>query len=448
MTPGDTSARRAAILTLGCRLNQTESALIADDLARHGYALVPWSAPAEVRVINSCGVTAEAVAKTRKAVHAARRRWPEAVLALVGCAAEIDPATWAAEDGADLVVGNVVKNRLGEALPADGRRPDRPRLLVGHTPPRDSAPEAFEEAGAGLFHERTRAALKIQEGCDFHCSYCIVPTLRGAARSRRWDDCLREAAALLERGHREIVLTGVNIATYRDRGRDLADLARAVLDLDPAFRLRLGSTEPGPALPRVVELLAAEPRLCRFLHLPMQYGDDAILKAMNRRYTLAEFEDLAWSAVRAAPGLGLGSDIIVGFPGETEKHFEACCEAVRRLPLTHLHVFTYSARQGTPAATFPHQVPGTAAAERAAAMARLGRAKAAAFAQAQIGQRLSVLTESRAADGRWQGWSENYIRVRIQDGDRLDANRIVGVRIDRLDPDGKALQGHLDDATA
>lgn len=448
MTAGDPRARRAAILTLGCRLNQTESALIGDDLARQGYTLVPWSADAEVRVINGCGVTAEAIAKTRKALHAARRRWPEAVLALVGCAAEIDSAAWAVADGADLVIGNVVKNRLGAALPADGRRPDRPRLLVARIPPRDSAPGPFDEAGVGRYTERTRACLKIQEGCDFHCSYCIVPTLRGAARSRRWDDCLREAAALLERGHREIVLTGVNIATYNDRGRDLADLARAVLDLGPAFRLRLGSTEPGPALHRVVELLAEEPRLCRFLHLPMQYGDDAILQAMKRRYTVAEFEALADKAVRAAPGLGLGSDIIVGFPGETERHFEACCEVVRRLPLTHLHVFTYSARQGTPAATFPKQVNGSIAAERAAAMTRLGHDKADAFAQAQIGQRLAVLTEKRTPDGRWQGWSDNYIRVRIAADNGLDVNRVVGVRIDARDPDGKGLLGHRDEAPA
>jgi len=434
--------RRAAVYTLGCRLNQTETALICDDLARHGYELVHWGEPAELLVINGCTVTAESAAKTRKAAHSARRRCPEAFIAVVGCAPEMDPAAWSADGSVDLVVGNVAKDRLSAVLPEDLRRPPAPAVQVGCGPRRGEPVGAFVEEGAGLYYEKTRANLKVQEGCDFFCSYCIVPHVRGPARSRGWDDALREAAELLRRGHREIVLTGVNIATYADGGRDLVDLIAAILALGQGFRVRLGSTEPGPVLQRLVALMAREPRMCRFLHLPLQYGEDSILAAMNRRYRVADFAELAGHAAAALPGLCLGSDVIVGFPGETEATFQACCEAVRRLPINHLHVFTFSARRGTPAAALPNRVPGDLARCRAAELSRLGRDKAAAFAHSQVGRCLEVLTEAVSTAGLWEGWSDNYLRVTIGADAGLEANRLVPVWIDRVDPDGGTLLGH------
>ena len=434
--------RRAAVFTLGCRLNQTETGLICDDLARHGYTLVRWDQPADLLVINGCTVTAESAAKTRKVAHSARRRCPDAFIAVVGCAPEMDPAAWAADASVDLVLGNVVKERLSEWLPAGLQRPACPTVQVGQGPCRGQPVTTFTEPGVGRFHERTRAHLKVQEGCDFFCSYCIVPHVRGPARSRRWEDALREASELVRRGHRELVLTGVNIATYADGGRAQADLVAAILDLGAGFRLRLGSTEPGPVVHRLVRLMASEPRVCRFLHVPLQYGEDSMLAAMNRRYRVAEFAELAWHAAEALPGLCLGSDLMAGFPGETEPIFQACCDTVQRLPINHLHVFTFSARRGTPAAALPQRVPGELARRRAAELARLGRAKADAFARAQVGQCLEVLTEQVEADGLWQGWSDNYLRVRIGDSAGLEPNLLLPVGIDGVSDGAAGLVGH------
>ena len=422
--------QRAAVFTLGCRLNQADTALLCADLVQHGYRLVRWGAAAELLVVNSCAVTAESAAKTRKAVHSARRRRPDAFIVLVGCVAEVEAQAWQADGQVDLIVGNVAKTRLSQVLPAPLKRPGQPGVHLGSLPGREPEPAPFAEAGVGLYPERTRANLKIQEGCDFSCSYCIVPRVRGPARSRQWPDVLREADELRRRGHREIVLVGVNIATYADRGRDLADLVEAILALGAGFRLRLGSTEPGPVLPRLIRLMAREPRLCRFLHLPLQYGEDTILRAMKRRYTVAEYADLASAAAASIPGLCLGSDIIVGFPGETAATFAACCATVQCLPINHVHVFPFSAREGTAAAALPGGVPGDLAARRAAELARLGRAKAAAFALSQVGQTLQIITEDRTSRGAWQGWSDNYLRVEIPDAPYLEANQGVEVRIE------------------
>jgi len=433
---------RAAVFTLGCRLNQADTALLCDDLQRHGYRIVPWGGTAELLVVNSCTVTAEAAAKTRKAVHSARRRNPEAYVVVVGCDAELDPDAWLADGSADLVVGTLGKTRLSHLLPTDLARPGRAARYESRLPAAGRL-GPFAETGAGFHPSRTRANLKIQEGCDFACSYCIVPRVRGPARSRQWADTLREATELHRRGHQEIVLTGVNIATYKDEGRDLADLVEALLACGPGFRLRLSSAEPGPVLAKLIPLMAREPRVCRFLHLPLQHGDDRLLAAMNRRYRVADFEALASLASSSVPGLCLGSDVIVGFPGETAEAFEACCEAVRRLPINHLHVFTFSARQGTPAAALPGAVPGDVASARAARLARIGVEKAADFARSQIGQTLGVITERRSPAGTWEGWSDNYLRVEVPDAAGMQPNRLLRVRIDRA-LGGRRLHGCLE----
>lgn len=414
-------ARRAAIFTLGCRLNQADSAIMAAGLERRGFVLVPWGEPCDLAVINSCTVTAAAARKTRQTARALRRAQPDAFLVLAGCDANVDAETWLKDGTVDLVVPNPVKTRLAEHLPAP-LVPGRPRLVESGSPE-----ESFRE-GTGTFTERTRANLKIQEGCEFFCSYCIVPYARGPARSREWDDWRREAAALIARGHREIVLTGVNIATYQDRGRDLADLLETLLALPGEFRIRLGSTEPGPILDRVVEVMAANPRVCRFLHLPLQYGEDGILRAMNRRYTVAEYAAFAQRAADALPGLCLGTDLITGFPGETEASFAACCETIRALPVNHLHVFTYSPRRGTLAATYPDQVPGNLARERAEILAAIGFGKAEAFARSQLGTVAEIVTEERNAAGNWEGWSDHYLRVELLGSDPGE-NALLPVRL-------------------
>ncbi len=399
--PNGTSAARpprAALFALGCRLNQAESATHADELRAAGFEVVPWGGPAELLVVNSCTVTASAAAKTRDAVRAARKRCPGAFIVLTGCDATVAAEAWAGDRAAvDLILPNAEKHALLRRLPAALLRPAA----------------AVPAPAGGAYRNRKRATLKIQEGCDAACSYCIIPKARGAPRSRPWDEVLRETAALAARGHREIVLTGINLALYEDRGRRLPELAREILRTADGFRLRLSSLEPGPELPRIAELMAAEPRLCRHLHLPLQYADDRILAAMRRPYAFRDYAAFAHAAAAQLPGLCLGTDVIVGFPGETDDIFAASRDALAGLPLAYLHVFTFSPRPGTPAAALPGRVRGDTAALRRRDLEALGAAKAEAFVRSRVGAVVEVLAETRHADGTLAGVSGEFLEVTV-----------------------------------
>jgi threonylcarbamoyladenosine tRNA methylthiotransferase MtaB len=402
---------RVSFYTLGCRLNQADTGHVADDLQRHGYEVVPWGSAAELLVVNSCAVTGTASQKTRQIVRQARRHFPDAFLVLMGCDATVDLTTWAEGPAVpDLIVPNPRPAPLSELLPVGLPRAATSLRVAPGVPE-----EGFVISGASDYSERTRANLKVQDGCDFFCSYCIVPYTRGPARSRALDDVLREADELLSRGNRELVLSGVNITTYRQGGVDLAGLLEKLLALGPGFRLRLGSAEPGPVLPRVVEVMASSAQICRFLHLPLQYGEDGILRRMRRHYSVAEYEALVMPAIERLPGLCLGADVIVGFPGETAESFATTRAFIERVPFSLLHVFVYSPRQGTDAAKMPGRPRKGLAEERSAELIALGEAKARAFAEQQLGKTLEVLIE----DDQPQpcGWSDNYLQVTIAEHD-------------------------------
>jgi threonylcarbamoyladenosine tRNA methylthiotransferase MtaB len=406
---------RASLYTLGCRLNQADSGHIVDDLQRHGYELVPWGEAAELLVLNSCAVTGTASRKTRQILRRARRRFPEAFLVLVGCDATADLSSWRSGPAVpDLIVPNPRSAPLSELLPAGLPRAATSQRLAPGLPE-----EGFVIPGVSVYGERTRANLKVQDGCDFRCSYCIVPHTRGPARSRDLDDVLREAEELLARGYRELVLSGVNITTYRHGQADLADLLLRLLALGPGFRMRLGSAEPGPVLPRVLEVMASSPQFCRFLHLPLQYGEDGILRQMRRHYSVAEYEALVMAALERLPGLCLGADVIVGFPGETAATFAATQAFIERLPFGLLHVFAYSPRAGTPAASMPARPGKALAEERSAALIALAEQKARLFAEQQLGQTLELLIEEVQPQAR--GWSDNYLQVTINEGTKPPA---------------------------
>ncbi len=421
--------KNAAIFTLGCRLNQADAALMAGRLRDRGWEIVEWEHGADLMIVNSCAVTGAAAQKTRQCLRATRRRWPRAYIVLAGCMPDAETETAAPPPACDLVVPNALKPRLAELLPPE-LRPDQAAADTGLADSKAGGePGLFREAATGHYPGHTRAQLKIQEGCDFFCSYCIVPFTRGRPRSRERADIMREAGELLANGHRELVLAGVNVATYDDHGCRLADLVAELLRLPGDFRLRLSSTEPGPECRRLISLMAAEPRLCRFLHLPLQYGEDTILRRMNRRYTVAEFADLAAFAARRVPGICLGSDVMVGFPGETDAVFAACREAVAGLPLAYLHVFTYSPRPGTRAEGFPDRVESAVAAARHRQLAGLGRRQAKAFAVAAVGAPLRILVEEHNAAGRAEGWSDNYLRVELDTAEAPGLNTFADVQV-------------------
>jgi threonylcarbamoyladenosine tRNA methylthiotransferase MtaB len=374
-------------------------------------------------IVNSCTVTAAAAHKTRQALHAARRRMPAAFIVVAGCSATIDADRLTADGTADLIVPTAAKAELVSLLPADVRvRPARPCVVTARAA---SGPFTIPTAGRRL--TRTRHVLKVQEGCDYRCSYCVVPDARGLPRSRQWEDVLAEARERIADGVHELVLSGVNLACYRDGDRTIADLVAALTELAGDFRIRLSSVEPGPVLPALIRVMSERrARVCRFLHLPLQYGEDSILRRMNRRYSVEEYAAAARQAVDAIPDLCLGTDLMVGFPGETEETFRACCQTVAGLPFAYLHVFRFSPRPGTAAAEFGDRVPASVVARRFRELTAIGTDKATEYARSQIGHRLSVLTETRGRSGRWEGWSDNYLRVELApDGAPAEANRVV-----------------------
>jgi len=397
---GADDKRYAAAVTLGCRLNQADTALIFDRLREAGYELVePGSPlPLDLVVVNTCSVTASASQKSRQAVRALRKRHPGAKVVVTGCGVEVEPEFWKAEPAADLLVPNAAKTALANYLGA----PPPPRVPDG----------PFVEPATGHYPFKRRANLKIQEGCDNCCAYCVVPLGRGKPRSRDKADAVREFRLLLERGHREIVLAGVNIATYSDSGAFLPDLVAELLALPGDFRVRLSSTEPHPGNGRLLELMRDNPgRLCAFLHLPLQHGADELLRSMGRKYSREEYAAFARRAVELVPDICLGSDVIVGLPGETPELFAASMAFVGSLPLAYLHVFGYSRRAGTRAASFPGQVAAKDIAARHKELSGVGRGLSRRFVAAQLGSVVEVLLEEASGPDLASGWSGNYIKV-------------------------------------
>lgn len=396
---------RVSIKTLGCRLNQAESATMAGGFAALGFEVVPEDVPdADIHVLHSCAITHAAEMEALRLVrHVRRELGPGAFLVAAGCAAELPGAEERfREAGADLVV----------------RQADKPRLpaIVAETLRSGLRRAAHDDNArpAPLF-STTRAILKVQDGCAFRCSYCIVPDTRGAPRSRPFDEVLAEAAAVFARGYREIVLTGVNVACYRSGGRSLRDLAAAILALPERAggRLRLASIEPATAERELLELAAAESGLCRFFHFPLQSGDDRILRAMRRHYTAAEYEAVVERALELMPDACIGADVITGFPGEDDAAFENTRRLLERHPFGNLHVFPYSERPGTPAATMPGAVPVAVRRERARELVRLADEKRAAFAARFVGREVEVLIERVRADGTGVGWTGEYVETHI-----------------------------------
>ena len=414
---------KAIVFTLGCRLNTADSALLITRLGEAGYEAAETADDAALVVVNSCTVTAEAARKSRQAVRKFRSAHPRAVIVVTGCSAELDREAFLADGAADVVLSNPEKRSLPELVLEylEGRA-----VSGGEIRSLDQPETTFRERAFGSFPFRSRAFLKIQEGCGNFCTYCIVPYARGPERSRAFDEVLEDCRRAIAAGFPELVLTGVNTCAYADAGRGLGELVRAVAELDGDFRIRLSSTEPAPDNRTLIGVMAGEPKVCRFLHLALQHGCDRILQAMNRHYTTADYAAFVRAAREAIPGIHLGSDLIVGFPGETEEDFAASREFVRSMEFANLHIFTYSPRSGTPAAEFPDRVPAETARRRHREMAAIAAESKRRFAASQIGQTLPVIFEQVDADGFARGWSDNYLEVRVP-ASEVPLDRIVRV---------------------
>jgi threonylcarbamoyladenosine tRNA methylthiotransferase MtaB len=410
---------RASIFTLGCRLNQAESSLLHARLDAAGYTLVPHGEPADLGIVNTCTVTAEADAKSRKTIRAFIRQNPAAFVAVIGCMSQLHAQQVARIPGVDLVMGNANKLDLLQHV-----RPHKnpvPAVFCNGLPTADFTIDAVAATGP-----TTRANLKIQEGCDCMCTYCIVPFARGKPRSRHMLDLLEEATALAARGVKEIVLTGINVGAYACRGATIVDVVDALDSVNGLARIRISSIELS-TIPRGLLDRMNDPRhaLVPFLHVPLQSGCDKTLRAMGRTYTALDFAAFL-DAARAAVGqLCIGADVIVGFPGETDADFDASCRFVLESPIDYTHVFKFSPRPGTPAAQMPGRVDPRELSSRGTRMREIGALKRVAFHLRHEGHRVDVLFEQQSA-GKWTGYTPNYIRVAVASPRNLE-NQIAPV---------------------
>jgi threonylcarbamoyladenosine tRNA methylthiotransferase MtaB len=416
--------QRIAITTLGCKINQFESAAMAETLGREGFQVVPFEEEADIYVINTCTVTARTDAESRRLIRRARKRQPEAKIVVTGCYAQVAFDRLQEIGGISLILGNTEKKGIAGLVKEIG---DVPRVLVSDISLQN------ESAGVALesFAEHTRAFLQVQNGCDSFCSYCIVPYARGRSRSVPLAEVLEGIRAFTGKGFKEVVLTGIHLGGY---GFDL-NPRRSLLELLVAAerellvpRLRVGSVEPTEITTPLVRFLAASESVCPHLHIPLQSGHDLVLERMNRRYSTTRFRAVIEELVAAIPDICIGCDVIAGFPGETDKEAAATRDFIDSLPISYLHVFPFSPRQGTPAASMPNQVPGGVVKERAAALRRLSAQKKRAYYRRFVGSELRVLVQEKVADGVVKGLSRNYIPVVFPGGEDL-INTEIAVRI-------------------
>lgn len=417
--------KKVAFYTAGCRLNQSETAVLTDRFTNMGYERVAYGEPTDVLVLNTCSVTENAEADCRRVIRRTLRHSPRAFVAVTGCYAQTGLKTLQHLPGVDLVLGNQYKMLLPDYLREMPHVQKHASTFVRHSG--SISREDFVQDGVGEY-ATTRANLKIQDGCNFMCSFCLIPFARGRERSRLTDDAVREAEQLVERGHRELVLTGVNIGRFANGSEGLLDLIQRLERIPGLARVRISSIEPTTIPDALIEYMNTSRKLCRFLHVPLQSGDDGILSAMNRRYTVSEYRTWVEDVVRQIPDVCVGTDVLVGFPGETDRQFSATCELVRDLPLAYAHVFSYSARPGTPAARLGNPVPLTVIKARSRVLSRLSATKRAQFYQQFLDRDCLVLFESMGKDGLWTGLTDNFIRVSVAASGSL-ANQIRRVRL-------------------
>ncbi|MCR5484672.1 MAG: tRNA (N(6)-L-threonylcarbamoyladenosine(37)-C(2))-methylthiotransferase MtaB [Clostridiales bacterium] len=414
---------KAAIYTLGCKVNRYESEVMAEKLIKDGYELVPHSAIADIYIINSCSVTAESDRKTRQAVRKFKRQNPSAVTVLTGCVPQAFPGISDILPEADIVLGNRNNGKLTDAL--NEYFAERKKLIL--TEPHESG-EIFEPSSISGFIGRTRAEVKIEDGCNRFCSYCIIPYARGRVRSKKIEDIKSEVSGLADAGFTEIVLVGINLSAYNDNGKNICDAVETASSVEKIKRVRLGSLEPDHLTDDVIERLSGCEKLCPHFHISLQSGCDKTLKAMNRHYSAEEYEKLCQKLRSSFKDAALTTDVMVGFAGESEEDFSISKEFVKRIGFEKVHVFPYSIRPGTKAASFPDQVEKSVKERRCREMTELAGEIRAEYLSSQIGKTVSVLIETNSGTEKYkEGFTANYIPVKIE-GECPDGG-IVNVRI-------------------
>jgi threonylcarbamoyladenosine tRNA methylthiotransferase MtaB len=425
-----------SITTLGCKVNQAESEAIAQDLLSSDWTTTTNCDKAEVCIVNTCTVTQKASMQSRQAIRKAIRSNPKARIIVTGCYAQTAPQEINRIDGVDYVVGHDKKLSINRLIYSKGNEASSSQVLSGNDIRGNSG---FQLMPTATSAPRTRPFLKIQDGCDAFCTYCIVPYARGRSRSMPLDNILQSIQQLAEADYHEVVLTGIHLGAY---GRDLspatnlAELLRRIQALELIDRVRLSSIEPLELTHEIIEIVAESDMFCRHFHIPLQSGDDRILSKMGRPYSRQIFHGLIVKIQEWMPDAAIGADTLIGFAGENDAAFENTYNLIKDLPISYLHVFPFSVRPGTPAADFTDHVPPEIIKNRSEQMRRLGQDKRMNFYRGFIGKTMPVLIETKRerVTGLLKGISSNYLPVLIDGKDELK-NKIIDVKIEKLEGD-------------
>lgn len=432
---------KIAFYTLGCKVNQADTASMENLFLRSGHQLVSFDGEADVYIINTCVVTNTGQRKSRQTIHRAIRKNPNALIVVTGCYPQTAAEEVKAIAGVDMIIGNQDRAQIVQLVEERLAHRQTDTLDAVH---KLTASTAFEEMAAGDITDKTRAFLKIQEGCNQFCTYCIIPYARGPLRSRSLESIRTETQRLINAGFKEIVLIGIHLGCYGKENPDgptLYDAVKTVLDVPGVQRLRLGSLESVEVEPRLLTLMQEDARFCRHLHLPLQSGCDKTLQAMHRPYTTAKFKTLLADIKTRVPDIAITTDVIVGFPGETEADFETTCKFAESCGFSKMHIFPFSARKGTPAEKFAGAVTEAVKKERADILGKIDETMHKTFLQAMVGQTAEVLFEQPAGEDYFEGLTGNYQRVFVKSGGRNLGGEILPVKITAFD--GEKLLGEI-----
>ena len=430
------------IVTLGCKVNHFESEAIDQYLKNAEWHDAEPEGKADVVIINTCTVTQKASMQSRQTIRQAIRSNPNARIMVTGCYAQTGTKEIKKIKGVHDIIGSALKHRIPQSILSspESKRPDSPVIIV----PDINREQLFKQTPVGISSKRTRPFLKIQDGCNAFCSYCVVPYARGRSRSMTAEDVLEKIKLLSDSGYKETVLTGVHLGCY---GKDfssgiksLYSLLKRIEESGTINRVRLSSIEPHELTTEIIDLVASSSILCHHFHIPLQSGDDQILEMMNRPYKAERFRELVLQIRKSIPKAAIGVDVLIGFPGESEEAFDSTYELIKELPVTYLHVFPFSPRKETPAYRYPNQVNNAVVKKRCKKMRELGKLKKKKFLQQSVGKTTEILIEEKPdkKSGLLKGISDNYIIV-LLDGSRYLKNTIVKVRIDKVFDDNSVM---------
>ena len=430
--------KRVAFYTLGCKVNQYETEAMLELFEKEGYEKAETEDYADVYVINTCTVTHMSDRKSRQYIRRMKKKNPDAIIAVVGCYSQVSPEEILSIDEVNLVMGTNDRKKIVEEV----KKIDASRKVS--TVDDIMKVKAFEEIEINKTNGKTRAFMKIQDGCDRYCSYCIIPYARGRVRSRDLESIVKEVENLASNGYKEVVLTGIHVASYgkdiKETDIKLLDVIKQINNIEGIERIRLSSVEPILFTDEFVEAVSAMDKVCPHYHLSLQSGCDETLKRMKRRYTTEEYKTIVDRLRAAIPNVSITTDVIVGFPGETNEEFDKTYEFLKDIELTHMHIFKYSPRKGTPAATMENQVDPSTKHERSEKLLQLNEENFKKFGQKMLDKEFNVLFEQKVGDNKFEGLTENYVKV-IVESDKDLSEQILKVKI--TDVKNEFLEGIL-----